>query len=57
MLSALRSMTSIWMGLSSVQSEIEAGQIELIGDKSVARSMQEWLGLSPFAKEKKRAVA
>ena len=55
--SALRSMTSIWMGLSSVQSEIEAGQIELIGDKSVARSMQEWLGLSPFAKEKKRAVA
>lgn len=55
--SSLRSMTSIWMGLSTVQSEIEAGEIELIGDKNVAQSMQEWLGLSPFAKEKKRAVA
>jgi len=54
---SLRSMTSVWMGLSTVQSEIEAGQIELIGDKSVAQSMQEWLGLSAFAKEKKRAVA
>lgn len=55
--SSLRSMTSVWMGLSTVQSEIEAGEIELIGDKSVAQSMQEWLGLSAFAKEKKRAVA
>ena len=55
--SSLRSMTSIWMGLSNVQSEIEAGQIELIGDKGLAQSMQQWLGLSPFAKEKKRAVA
>lgn len=55
--SSLRSMTSIWMGLSTVQSEIEAGQIELIGDKSLAQSIQQWLGLSPFAKEKKRAVA
>ena len=55
--SSLRSMTSIWMGLSNVQSEIEAGQIELIGDKGLAQSMQQWLGLSPFAKEKKRAAA
>ena len=55
--SSLRSMTSVWMGLSTVQSEIEAGQIELIGDKSLAQSIQQWLGLSPFAKEKKRAVA
>ncbi len=54
--SSLRSMTSVWMGLSTVQSETEAGQMELIGDKTVAHSMQQWLGLSPFAKEKKRAV-
>ncbi len=27
---------------------------ELIGDKGVAQSMQAWLGLSPFAKEKSR---
>ena len=54
--SSLRSMTSIWMGLSTVQSETAAGQIELIGDKTVAHSMQQWLGLSPFAKEKKRVA-
>jgi hypothetical protein len=43
------------MGLSTVQSETDAGQMELIGDKGVADCMQQWLGLSPFAKEKKRA--
>jgi len=54
--SSLRSMTAVWMGLSSVQTEIAAGQIELIGDKSLAQSMQKWLGLSPFAKEKRRVA-
>ena len=51
---ALRSMTAVWMGLSTVQKEIDAGQIELVGDKELAQSMQRWLGLSPFAKEKSR---
>ncbi|MGE8940819.1 winged helix-turn-helix transcriptional regulator [Leptospira interrogans] len=55
--SSLRSMTAVWMGLSTVQKEIDAGQMELIGDKSVAQSMQTWLGLSPFAKEKSRVSA
>jgi hypothetical protein len=55
--SSLRSMTSVWMGMSTVEQEIEARQIELIGDKDIARSMQTWLGLSPFAKEKSRRVA
>jgi DNA-binding HxlR family transcriptional regulator len=54
---SLRSMTAVWMGLSTVQKEIDAGQIELIGDKNVAQSMQHWLGLSPFAKEKSRVSA
>lgn len=54
--SSLRSMTSVWMGLSTVQKEIEAHQMELIGDKEIAQSMQRWLGLSPFAKEKRRAA-
>jgi hypothetical protein len=40
-----------------VQTEIDAGQIELIGDKGIAQSMQQWLGLSPFAKEKSRVSA
>ncbi len=51
---SLRSMTAVWMGLSTVQKEIEGGQIELIGDRAIARSMQQWLGLSVFAKEKSR---
>jgi DNA-binding HxlR family transcriptional regulator len=55
--SSLRSMTAIWMGLTTVAKEIEAGQVELIGEPEVARSMQKWLGLSPFAKEKNRVAA
>jgi hypothetical protein len=36
---------------------VDAGHVELIGDASVARSMQQWLGLSVFAKEKSRVAA
>lgn len=55
--SSLRSMTAVWMGHSTVRQELDAGQIELIGDKHLAQSMQQWLGLSPFAKEKSRVSA
>ncbi len=55
--SSLRSMTAIWMGLTSVAKEVEAGNVELIGGPDIAKSMQRWLGLSPFAKEKSRAAA
>ena len=52
--SKLRSMTSIWMGLSSVNSEVKNMNVILDGDKAIATNMQTWLGLSPFAQEKKR---
>jgi DNA-binding HxlR family transcriptional regulator len=52
--SSLQSMTSVWMGVSTLKSEIEAGNIALTGDRALARSMQEWLRLSTFAKEKSR---
>jgi len=55
--SSLRSMTAVWMGMSTVRAEMDARQIELIGDKHIAESMQQWLGLSPFAKEKSRLPA
>jgi DNA-binding HxlR family transcriptional regulator len=55
--SSLRSMTAIWMGFTTVAKEVEAGHMELIGDAEVARSMQRWLGLSPFANEKSRVAA
>lgn len=47
---SLKSMTSIWMGFSTVQAEISSGRANLSGDKDIARVMQTWLGLSPFAK-------
>lgn len=53
----LRTMTSIWMGLTEVHAEVEAGRLELMGESGLARSMQQWLGLSPFAREKKPAAA
>ena len=49
----LRTMTSIWMGLTTV--ERERRKIEFSGSRSIAASMQEWLGLSPFAVMEKRA--
>ncbi len=51
---SLHSMTSVWMGHSTLKTEIAAGNIELSGDKSIARSMHDWLGLSKFAPEKPR---
>ena len=53
---SLRTMTAIWMGLTNVKAELDAGRLELSGDKALARSMQQWLGLSPFAKEKRKAA-
>lgn len=52
--SSLKTMTAIWMGLTVVRAEIEAGRLELDGDPSIANSMQRWLGLSPFAAESRR---
>jgi DNA-binding HxlR family transcriptional regulator len=55
--SKLRSMTAVWMGHSTLKAEIEAGNIELTGNKAIARSMHGWLGLSPFAKERSRIAS
>jgi DNA-binding HxlR family transcriptional regulator len=51
--SDLRSMTAIWLGLDSVAAAKAAGRMTLTGDRKLASAMQTWLGLSPFAKEKK----
>lgn len=47
---ALRSMTAIWMGLSTIRQEIDADMLRLEGDARLVRDIQEWLGLSVFAK-------
>jgi DNA-binding HxlR family transcriptional regulator len=54
---SLRTMTAIWMGLTTVGREVEAGRLELTGDPIMSRSMQQWLGLSPFAREKSKRAA
>ncbi|HMJ43105.1 MAG TPA: helix-turn-helix domain-containing protein [Pseudolabrys sp.] len=55
--STLRSMTAVWMGHTTLKAEINAGHIQLSGDKTMARSIHGWLGLSPFAKEKTRLAS
>lgn len=50
----LRTMTAIWMGLTTVARE--APRLSLEGDRQMRDTMQTWLGLSPFAKgERMRA--
>jgi DNA-binding HxlR family transcriptional regulator len=51
--SDLKTMTAIWMGLETVRHAVSHGCMKLVGDKQLASNMQTWLGLSPFAKEKK----
>jgi len=51
----VRTMTSIWMGLTTVAKEGE--KVTLTGNRDIARKMQTWLGLSPFAVEPKRVAA
>lgn len=51
----LRTMTAIWMGLDTVRAAVSNGRMMLTGDRRIASSMQTWLGLSPFAKQKKLA--
>jgi DNA-binding HxlR family transcriptional regulator len=51
----LRTMTAIWMGLDTVRAARDRGRMELTGDRQIAEAMQTWLGLSPFATERKLA--
>lgn len=52
----LHTMTAIWMGLSTVEAELRSGRLHLTGDDRVKSTMQQWLGLSPFAAETKRVA-
>ncbi len=54
---SLRAMTAIWMGVTTVKKEVDAGALDIQGDRAIASAMQDWLGLSPFAKEKSRLAA
>ncbi len=49
----LRTMTAIWLGLTTARAAIAQGKLTLTGDRRLAAGMQTWLRLSPFAAEKK----
>jgi len=51
--SDLKTMTAIWMGLESVRKALHSRHVKLVGDRHLAATMQTWLGLSPFARERK----
>jgi DNA-binding HxlR family transcriptional regulator len=51
----LRTMTAIWMGLDRVSAARADGRLLLTGERRLMDSMQSWLGLSPFAGEHKQA--
>lgn len=53
---SLRTMTAVWMGVTTLDTETAAGRISLDGDPAIARSMRDWLGLSPFAREPRRVA-
>ena len=53
----LKTMTEIWLGLSTVKQATTADHMILTGDQQLASDMQVWLGLSPFAAGKKMAAA
>jgi DNA-binding HxlR family transcriptional regulator len=51
----VETMTSIWMGLTTVADS--SRQLVFSGDREIARKMQAWLGLSPFASVPRPAAA
>jgi DNA-binding HxlR family transcriptional regulator len=52
--SDLRTMTAIWMGIVTVSQAIKDGKLELSGAPELQSKMEAWLGLSPFAQVEKR---
>ncbi len=53
----LRTMTAIWIGQDSVRAAIAREAMFLTGERALADSMQQWLGLSPFSREQKQVPA
>ncbi len=51
----LRTMTEIWLGLRTVTNALTDGKLSMIGRDDLARTIQSWLGLSPFAQQAKLA--
>lgn len=55
--SDLRTMTQVWVGLTTVAAEESVGALILIGNRSLKRTAQQWLGFSIFAVQQKNRSA
>lgn len=53
---SLRSMTAIWMGLTTIRDEAGRHELNVEGDPALTRTMQKWLGLSAFAQVPRRSA-
>jgi len=51
----LRTMTSIWMGVENLRLAQAQNRLMLTGDRDLIDKITLWIGLSPFAKERKLA--
>ena len=51
----LRTLTAIWLGITSLRSATSTGAIVIVGDRSLETTFPTWIGLSPFAAEPKLA--
>jgi hypothetical protein len=52
----LRTMTAIWMGVETVRQAVSGRRLKITGDRKLAADIQIWLGLSPFARERRTAA-
>lgn len=53
----LRTMTAIWLGLTTIHAETESNRLTVVGNTALERTMPTWLGLSSFATEQKLTLA
>lgn len=53
---SLRSVTSVWMGLSRLSQEIAARQVQIDGDPVLAREVGRWLESHPMNKAPRRVA-
>lgn len=54
--STLRTMTSVWMGLSRLEAEIREGRVQIDAGPAIARAIQSWLNPSVFAPTGRRVA-
>lgn len=52
----LRTMTAIWMGIETVESALRDNLLKLLGPSELRATMQKWLGLSHFAGVSKQGL-